>query len=146
MITLIVAPVDDSKPFFIPKRSYDGDAGYDLTCVEDTVIRPGESAEIPTNLKIALPDGKWCMIIGRSSTFSKRGLLTVPGIIDNGWRGGLFAVVFNPGHSVIKISAGERLVQMIMFGIEAVDFITCVNPDSLPSGERGTKGFGSTGI
>lgn len=137
------SPVCPSKPFTLPRRHHDGDAGYDLYTSQRVHIGPGRWANVPTNLRVAPPPGTWSLIIGRSSTLSKRGLLVHPGIIDNGFRGELFANVYNPRRwRSVWIEPGERLVQLIIFNLVTPDSIIT---NYLPQGDRGERGFGSTG-
>lgn len=140
--TLRVAKVDANYPHELPARHYGGDAGYDLVASR-TVNIPGHGfAEIPTNVKVALPEGTWAIIVGRSSTFQKRGLFVNPGIIDNGWRGELLTLVYNFSDKPTSVRRGERVSQLIIFNL-----VTPVveEVETLPEGDRGEKGFGSTG-
>lgn len=139
---LLVAPCDPTRPFFPPQRFYEGDAGYDLSASQRIVVAPGAFAQIPTNVRVALPHGTWGMVIGRSSTFYKRNLLVNTAIIDNGWTDELFGVVYNPTSRRVYIGIKERLVQLIIFNLITPGYDLV---ETLPARERGSKGFGSTG-
>lgn len=125
-----------------PNRAMAGDAGFDLYCQESVIVRPGKFVDIDCGVKVQLPEGWWGMLTGRSSTLRKRGLLVHTGIIDNGYRGPLFAGVWNLTSSLVRVEAGERLAQLIPVpifpGLVAV-------VDQLEISERGIKGFGSSG-
>jgi dUTP pyrophosphatase len=125
-----------------PSKSYPGDAGFDLTVSRSVEVAPGAFASIPTNLAIALPAGHWGLLVGRSSTFHKKGLIVNTSIIDNGYRGEIFALVFNPSKQRIITHKGERLFQLIPLPLAA---IAAREVDTLPPSERDTKGFGSSG-
>lgn len=125
-----------------PTRSYEGDAGFDLYCSESMVLQPGDYLDIPTAVQVALPTGYWALITGRSSTWRKRNLLVVDGVIDNGYRGELFSAVYNTGQSAVVIDRGERLAQMILLPVWGGRL---VQVEELPASERGSNGFGSTG-
>lgn len=99
-------------------------------------------AIIPTGIRLEMPDSIWCSIEARSSSSSKM-LITPDAIIDAGYRGELFAVIYNFGYEDYKVSVGERLVQIIFHERILAD-ITEVN--KLGDSERGESGFGSTGI
>lgn len=142
--SIIFAPVDADLPYFPPRRHYSGDAGFDLTVAVATVIQPRQFQNVRSNVKVALPDGKWGYIVGRSSTFLKRGLLANTGIIDQGWRGELWAMVYNPGTEPAKIEVGDRLVQLIIFNLVIPELLEVSQAD-FPDGDRGWKGVGSTG-
>lgn len=144
---LIWSPVDPDGYFSPPKSHYNGDCGLDLATSERTVIPPGKFVKIPTNVRIFLPRGVWCMITGRSSTFTK-GLITINGIIDNGYTGPLFASVFNTTGEPVVAERGDRLIQMIMFNLITREpmVVSREQFDELAaSRERGDNGFGSTG-
>lgn len=125
-----------------PTRSYEGDAGFDLYCSRDMTIAPGDYIDIPTSVAVALPEGYWALVTGRSSAWRKRGLLVIDGVIDNGYRGELFSAAYNTGGSGVVIDAGERLAQMILLPVWGGRL---QQVDKLPASERGSNGFGSTG-
>jgi len=139
---MLVCRVDEKRPFVMPVRHYGGDAGFDLASAISVSVAPGTFARIPTNIRVALPPGTWAMIIGRSSTFYKRNLIVNPGIIDNGWTGEIFGVVYNPTARKSYVGVGDRLIQMIVFNLVTPDLLMV---DTLPERDRGEKGFGSTG-
>lgn len=137
-------PVDLTRIAFQPKKSHPGDAGFDLTVIETTVIRPGEFKDLPTNVWCAMPPGWWGLLQGRSSTLRKLGLMVNPGVIDNGYRGELFAGAFNLGPTNVVVEVGQRVAQFIpMYQPGLTPAWTEVGP---PPGERGSRGFGSTGL
>jgi dUTP pyrophosphatase len=139
---LLWAVANVNKPYTKPSRHYSGDAGLDLYTSERTIVWPGKFAMVPTNIQVALPHGTWCMLTGRSST-RNRGLAVMNGIIDNGYRGELFSTVLNTTEDALAIEVGERLVQLIVFNLMTPEL---VETPVLPDGERGDKGFGSTGV
>lgn len=96
---------------------------------------------VPTGIKLEMPNNMWCTLEARSST-SKRMLITPDSIIDAGYRGELFGVVFNLGHKDIEVEAGDRLVQVIFHETVLADF---KEVNELSKSERGESGFGSTG-
>lgn len=125
-----------------PKRAYPGDAGFDLTAIESVLISPFQFATIRTGVAIQWPPGVWGLLVGRSSTFN-RGLLVNQAIIDNGYRGELWAVVRNISDEEVAVSRGERLVQYIP--IPMVSALRMNQVDYLDPSERGERGFGSSG-
>ena len=127
----------------VPTKAYPGDTGWDLYVSRDVVIPARSFTDIPTNIAIAMPEGLWGRITGRSSTLRKYGLLVNEGIIDNGYRGELFIGVFNLTNHDRFIPAGTRLAQLIFHWlIEDLQWeLTVV----LPPSQRQDKGFGSSG-
>ena len=128
-----------------PTQAREGDAGFDLAYFgqHPIDIKPNETANIPTGIKVALPYGVWGLITGRSSAF-KRNLMTPLSVIDNGYRGDLFAIVRNIGHETITIQPDERIAQLIPISMLA-DVIQWEWQNELDETERGENGFGSTG-
>jgi dUTP pyrophosphatase len=98
-------------------------------------------AIVKTGIRLEMPDNIWSTIAARSSSSSKL-LITPDSVIDAGYRGELFAVVFNLGYADYVVEEGERLVQVIFH--ERV-LATLEEVDELNGSERGETGFGSTG-
>lgn len=130
----------------LPMRGYPDDAGFDLFVDEpdgSVVIEPGDIQNIPCGVAVELPPGYWGFLVGRSSAFI-RGLIVNPGIIDPGYRGGLFAYVRNVTGESIRIRSGERVAQLIPIPVFPTGVLV-ERVESLSSSARGTNGFGSTG-
>jgi dUTP pyrophosphatase len=98
-------------------------------------------AVIPTGVKIEMPNNLWCSVESRSSSSSKM-LIAPDSIIDAGYRGEMFAVVYNFGYKDYRVATGEMLVQII-FHERIIAKMTEV--DKLGESARGETGFGSTG-
>lgn len=129
-------------------RAYEDDAGFDLTYHGDKRIRvkPGEVVDLPASVQVEWPDDMFALLIGRSSTFKKRGLLVNPSIIDAGYRGDMFVIVRNVSNQAQWISPGERLAQMVPFPTHAAGMgVARVHEDELTPTDRGANGFGSSG-
>ena len=125
-----------------PSQAYKGDAGWDLTIVEDVVIKAGEGMDVKTGIAVAMPENHYGRIVGRSSTMRKRGLLVIDAVIDAGFRGELFSYAYNPGSTWVNLSRGESIAQLIISPIPSVVWVERVK---LSDSERGTLGFGSSG-
>lgn len=126
----------------LPTKAYAGDAGYDLPVTGWHAIRPGEVIDLPTGLRVAIPEGYYGRIVGRSSTRRRRGIEVVEGIIDAGYRGELFVCAVNRNDRAVLVSAGERLAQLIPV---AIPDLPTVQSADLPESDRGSNGFGSSG-
>lgn len=128
----------------LPHRKYRGDAGADLVTSEEVTVPPGEFRDVPTGLRLGLPNGYWARIVGRSSTLRKRGLLVAEGVIDQGYTGPIYSGVWNLTDAPITIHVGERVAQLILHAI--VPAIYVETNEVVSSDGRGHNGFGSSGF
>jgi len=127
----------------LPVRHYPGDAGLDLASSEELMIMPGETLDVPTGVRVQLPPGFWGLIIGRSSALRRHNLLVQPGVVDNGWRGELFASVRNLSDGPFLVRRGMRLAQLILIPLPGR--VRILEVESLDPSLRGEQGFGPTG-
>lgn len=127
-----------------PYKKHIGDAGWDLFVSKPCVIKPGETVDVHTDIKINMPPYLYARITGRSSSLRKYNLLVNEGIIDNGYTGELFVCVHNVGTEAVTIEKGMRVAQILFHTIEDVRW-SKVNEIKPVEGKRGNAGFGSTG-
>lgn len=130
----------------IPKNAYAGDAGIDLSSTEDVVLKPFERKLVPTGIAIGLPEGYAGFVTPRSGSAIKQGLSIVnaPGLIDSGYRGELKVILINlDPHEAIEIKAGDRIAQLVVIKVEQLQLVEKAELDET---ERGTGGFGSSGV
>ena len=121
-------------------------AGADLySAEEDVVINPGETKFIGTGLATAIPVGTVGLIYARSGLACKKGLAPANkvGVIDSDYRGEVKVALHNHGTEPQKVQKGERIAQMVI-----ADYYPCeyIESNELDDTERGSGGFGSTGI
>lgn len=126
----------------LPEKSYDA-AGYDLFAAERHHIYPHGRQDIGTKLAI------WCsshdyflQVVSRSGLAKNQGLMVMCGIIDPDYRGEIRVVLTNTTNSILTIEPGTKIAQFLILpklsmGIQIMSY--------LPTTERGSKGFGSTG-
>jgi dUTP pyrophosphatase len=127
-----------------PTQGYSGDAGFDLIVAKETVITAGGWADVEHGIRCEFPPGTWAMIFGRSSAWRKRRVRVEPSIIDQGYRGPIFAAVQNIGDMPVTLTVGERIAQLIPFPLTA-GRLTLERVAELSESTRGVKAFGSTG-
>lgn len=131
----------------LPEYQTLGASGMDLRAFlkEPVVLKPLQRALIPTGIFMALPDGFEAQIRPRSGLAIKRGLTLVntPGTIDADYRGEVMVPMINLSEEPQTINDGERIAQMIVSKFEKVDWQLVA---SLEESERGTGGFGHSGI
>lgn len=124
-----------------PYRKYSGDAGYDLRVSKRTVILPNIGIDVPCSTAIT-SRRMWMLLIGRSSTLHKKGLMVGTAIIDNGFSDKLRMFVYNTLNEKTVLKKGERIGQVIPFRLSRTALLGgCF----LRHGSRGNRGFGSTG-
>lgn len=129
-----------------PSRSREGDAGYDLSSLEDVVLQPFERKLIGTGIAIELPASYAALVLPRSGNAINKGLSLVntPGLIDSNYRGELKVIAINLDPTKpIEIHKGDRIAQLITIKVENVQFNEV---DSLDETNRGAAGFGSSGF
>ncbi|MEG0832555.1 MAG: dUTP diphosphatase [Oscillospiraceae bacterium] len=132
----------------VPQRATIGSGAYDLradiSC--ELTILPGEFASIPTGIAIELPKKKYvALIFSRSGMGMKHGVALVNsvGVIDSDYRGEICVGLINHGKEAYTVLPNDRIAQMMFVKSRSMDFETV---SKLTSTERGTGGFGSTGI
>jgi len=130
-----------------PERETEASAGYDIcACIDDPVeIKPFCRALVPTGFRIALPRDTEAQIRPRSGLAWKHGItvLNSPGTIDSDYRGEVKVILINLGNKTFVVKDGMRIAQMIINDVPTVHF---TQTDILDNTERGTGGFGSTGV
>jgi len=121
-----------------------GAAGVDLASAEATSLNPGERRAISTGVAMALPEGTYGKIEGRSGHAVKYGIIVGGGVIDNDYRGEIAVILINTGDKPFVINKGDRIAQLIIQP-SLTNMMTFSPVDELPPSARGTKGFGSSG-
>jgi len=129
----------------LPIQANPGDAGLDLFSAEEKIIESGETELISTGIILELPKGTEAQIRPRSGLALKHSvtILNSPGTIDEGYRGEIKIILINHGKKDFKIEKQMRIAQMVIAPIVAVN-ITQV--EEISNTERGTGGFGSSGV
>ena len=133
----------------LPKYESEGAAGMDLLAAIDAIkkikILPGRAEMIPTGIAVALPLGFEAQIRPRSGLAAKNGItiLNSPGTIDSDYRGEISAMLINHSRINFEIERGMRIAQMV---IAPVVQFNLIETQDLDETERGSGGFGSTGI
>lgn len=131
----------------LPEYATPQSAGMDLRAnIEAPItLKPMERRLIPTGIYIALPVGYEAQIRPRSGLALKHGItvLNTPGTIDADYRGELMVLLVNFSDSDFIINDGERIAQMVIARHEQGIFEVV---EALDDTERGTGGYGHTGV
>lgn len=122
-------------------------AGLDLRANidEPLTLQPLQRALVPTGLSMALPAGYEAQVRPRSGLALKHGItvLNTPGTIDADYRGEVGIILINLSAEPFTIHDGDRIAQMVVARCEQAE---CVGVESLDDTERGSGGFGHSGI
>ena len=122
-------------------------AGMDLRANIDRsiILKPLERVIIKTGLFIALPAGLEAQVRPRSGLAAKKGItvLNSPGTIDADYRGVIGVILVNISNDDFTVNNGERIAQLVIAKHEQ---ITWKEVTFLSETERGSGGFGSTGV
>lgn len=78
-----------------PVYAKPGDSGFDLVVTEDVIVRPGETAKVPTGLAFEIPQGYEIQVRPRSGVTTKTKLRVVLGTVDQQYRGEVAVMVDN---------------------------------------------------
>ncbi|ASM48430.1 dUTP pyrophosphatase [Pseudoalteromonas espejiana DSM 9414] len=132
----------------MPEYATDGSAAIDLrACIDDALrLSPGETKLIPTGIALNMQDtGMAATILPRSGLGHKHGIVlgNLVGLIDSDYQGELFISVWNRGNDEFAINSGDRIAQLMFIPVLKADFVLV---DEFEATERGTGGFGHTGV
>lgn len=129
----------------IPQYAHKGDAGLDLRIKHDVTLEPGQRLNVGTGVSVEIPTGYVGLIFPRSGLATRHGitLSNSVGVIDSGYRGEIGASLVNASDETITLDSHTRVCQMIV-----MPYVSCSIElvESLTDSERGTGGFGSTGV
>ena len=136
-----------SKNVALPRYETEDSSGLDLAANIDEQIKilPGKSEIIPTGLAVAIPKNFEIQIRPRSGLAAKNqvSVLNTPGTIDADYRGEIKVILINLSDKVFVVTKGMRIAQMVVCPIIKA---TLKEVTKLEITERGSGGFGSTGI
>jgi dUTP pyrophosphatase len=122
-----------------------GDLAADLFAAEAATLAPagreGSTVAVRTGLALELPSTHGALVEDRSG-LALRGITTLAGVIDPGYRGELKIVLTNLAAEAQMVAPGHRIAQLrVVERIQA----TFEETDTLAEAPRGVAGFGSTG-
>lgn len=156
----------------MPKFAKQGDSGFDMYTLEDTIIKAGETKLIKTGIAADLEEGYEVQIRPRSgislngvkgcyrNTSSSLGGFSINvlrhesieecqpylrvqfGTVDSGYKGDIGIITYNQEDYDVLIPKGTRLAQAVVMEVPKVELVEVFE---LSDSERGDKGFGSSG-
>lgn len=131
-----------SSEITLPGYAHPGDAGLDIYAAAETVMAPGERAQIPTGLALEIPAGYVGLIWDKSGLSHKHGLKTLGGVVDSTYRGELKIGIVNLSPQTRVFKVGDKVAQLL---IQPVISVEIAEVQELSDTDRGEGGFGSTG-
>lgn len=130
----------------VPKRAKEGDAGYDLSSVEDVVIAPHSQAMVDTGLIFDIPSDCYARVAPRSGLAAKNSIDVLAGVVDSGYRSVVKVILYNHSEKEFVVKVGDRIAQVIFERIYTPSLVEVPHVSHLSNSERGEGGFGSSGI
>jgi len=127
----------------LPQYAHPGDAGLDIFCNEEYILKPGERYLFTTGIQIAIPEGCVGLIWDKSGLAVNYGLKTMAGVIDEGYRGELKILLLNLNNKEYLVEKYSKIAQLI---IQKKEIVEIEEANNLNSTKRGEDGFGSTGL
>jgi dUTP pyrophosphatase len=119
-----------------------GDLAADLYAVQAATVEPGATVLVSTGVAIELPSEYGALVEDRSG-LAVRGVTTLAGVIDPGYRGELKVVLTNLSAAAVEVDAGDRIAQLRLVQRIEAEFLEAEELEEAP---RGLGGFGSTGV
>ena len=130
-----------------PSYETQGAAGMDIKAFldEPVTLKPMDRRIIPTGLFMEIESGYEVQVRARSGLAVKHGIGLINGIgtIDSDYRGEIGVALINLGREDFTIHNGDRIAQMVVSKLEHVEI---ERAETLDSTERGSGGFGHTGV
>lgn len=137
----------NKSPHGLPKYETENSAGMDIKAFIDKsiILKPMERIVVGTGLYLSLPMGFEAQVRPRSGLAIKNGItvLNSPGTIDADYRGEVGVILVNLSKDIFTINDGDRIAQLIIAEHSSIKW---EEVKKLNKSNRGSSGFGSTGI
>jgi len=130
---------DTAIPF---SYSRENDACMDIYSDMDCALLPKQTMIIHSSIAVEIPSGYEGIVRGRSGLAAK-GISVHLGTIDETYRGDVGVIMTNHSNEPFFIEKGNRIAQ---FTVKPVLRVELEEVSELSSTERGTQGYGSSGI
>ena len=136
-----------SRSGIYPEYETEGAAGMDIRAYLDAPVQipSGGRVLIPTGLFMEIEPGYEVQLRARSGLAIRNGICLANGIgtIDSDYRGEVKVALINLGEETFTVHNGDRIAQMVIASYVRGQIVPA---DSLSDSERGSGGFGSTGV
>ncbi len=125
----------------LPTYAHPGDVGMDMYSMENVTIPPMGHVRLYHGFALEFSTG-FAAIVKDKSGISQKGLHTMGGVFDAGYRGEYNTHLVNLSHKDITIEAGDKVSQLIIYPVVIAEL---EEVEELADSERGEGAFGSTG-
>ena len=130
-----------------PHYASAGAAGLDLrACIDEPlVLKPGDSALVPSGIAIHLGDPALAaLVLPRSGLGHKHGIVlgNLVGLIDSDYQGQIMVSAWNRSREPYALQPLEWIAQLVIVPVLQVALNVV---EAFAESERGGDGFGSTG-
>lgn len=128
---------------------YPTDSGMDVYyCPNEPTnltLRPMQRALVPTGVSVSLQQGTEIQVRPKSGLAWKQGLtvLNTPGTVDEGYTGEVQVILVNLSEKLICIEPFTKIAQLVVCPVLRP---TLQLMQGIEDKDRGSNGFGSTGI
>jgi dUTP pyrophosphatase len=137
-----------------PSYATNGSAGFDFRAnLTEPLEIPGTKSGnnivmVPTGLYFEIPPNLELQVRPRSGLAAKHGItvLNSPGTVDSDYRGEVKVILINHKPETFTINPGDRIAQGVISSVLGRNMIRFNKVSELSDTERGTGGFGSTGV
>ena len=126
----------------LPIYKREGDVCLDCCSRKQILVSAGSRRTVPLGFALELPPNYEAVIRPRSG-LTKDGIDVAIGTIDSNYRGEVMACIINNSEEDFQIEAGDRICQL---AVREVTKVVLQVVSELSETERGTNGFGSTGV
>lgn len=127
----------------IPFYAHYGDSGMDICADEDVTVHSHTFRKVSTGIAAVIPEGYEIQVRPRSGLAANHGVRSCFGTVDSGYRGEIGVTLFSC-YKDFKVRRGDRIAQLVLAPVVRADIevVESIDEDT----ERGTRGFGSTGL
>ena len=123
--------------------------GLDVYSPEEHTIGSWDRELIPLGLSFEIPGGYYLRIASRSGLAVQSYLDVLAGTVDADYKGEVKVLLGNSGPQSYQVRTGDKIAQLILarnYKPNLVEALDSEVPIVVKAGDRGTQGFGSTGI
>lgn len=131
--------------FILPTKGSNGAGALDIYMPESGTVCLNQEKTVNLGFAAAIPPGYVGLLLPRSGAGAKYGLelKNTCGVIDSDYRGEWKAVLRTKGSTTFSWKADDRVLQLVLVPVlEVLPELA----DDLDKTNRGTGGFGSTGL